>query len=289
MYGIAFLLLPAFFLHGGHDIWNLPRWVLATAFLCVALPVAVWRGPVLRRVPRLVWVMGVVWLGWTALSLVNAWNFGDAAYVVGLRLTGVGMVLWLGMQRDVGRIMPWLVLLCGLEVVVGLGEMAGEWRMNDLLKVPIGTVGNQNLYGCVMALLVPFGLMWGMEQKGRWRVMGLVLAVLAGGMAVLSGSKSAVLAMGVAGLVVVGWHGLKVKTNVLEHVGLRRFVLVFGPVVLGAVPVLWSWTGFETGDIHTEQTTGTTERGMIWRESIDMVGESPLIGSGPGSWKYKML
>ncbi len=321
-YGFAFVVLPAFFLYGVNDLWNLPRWVLAVAFLCIAVPVASFqKGPKLQggnphganlRLPGVVLLTGLGWIAWTLLSAKSTINSGDAIYLMGIRLTGLGFVFWLSLQREVDRIVPALVGLGLVEAVIGAGELLSLVRMNELMHVPIGTVGNNNIYGCLMALLLPFPLLLLGQISGKstslagpkevqkpvlhaglnvkqMRILLIGITIAIGLLAFVSSSKTAVLALSLSALILTALHLFKYKSNLLGNRRIRGMVVVLIPLLLIAVPIAWAWTGFNTGQLPTETVTGITERGMLWRETIDICQETPLTGCGPAGWKYKML
>lgn len=289
LYGFALVVLPLFFINGSHDQWNLPRWVLALAFLSIALPLAAFRKPETSPFPKVFLTLCLFWLGWTALSAISIPNAGDALYLMGIRLVGIGMVMWLGMQRDVDRLIPALMVLGLVEAVIGLGEFAGLVTMNELMQVPIGTVGNNNIYGCLMALLVPFPLLMAVKSTGQKRTLALAAAGIIAALALVSTSKTAVLALGIAVVVLTGIHFLKYKTGLLKRAKVSLFILILIPLLLIAAPIAWAGMSFSTGQIPTEATTGITERGLMWRETLDLCQQAPFLGHGPAGWKYQML
>ena len=289
LYGFAFVLLPAFFVFEGNDLWNLPRWVLAAAFLSIALPLAALGKTSPLQIPRPFVYFLLAWIGLTALSAIHWQNTGDIIYLMGTRMLGIGIFFWLNAREDVDGIIPFLSVLGVLEALIGLGEFAGLITMNELMDPPIGTVGNNNIYGCLQVLLLPFPLIWARKSSGTQRILLLLSAALIAGMASVSTSKTALLAIGLAGLILGGLYLLKEKTKMLENAKVRRSVLIGIPLVLIAIPILWAWMGFSTGNYASKPFTGITERGLIWRESIDMVQEEPLLGHGPAAWKYEML
>ena len=289
MYGFALFLLPAFFTFGSHDSWNLPRWALSMAFLTLALPLAAFRKQASLRFPRPLAYLLIFLLAWTLLSATSWGNSGDASYLLGIRLTGLGMLLWLVLQGNVHRAAPFLVGLGLLQAVIGLGEMLGLVTMNELLHTPIGTVGNNNLYGCLMALLLPFPLLLLLKNRGNRRPLLIGAALFIGVLAMVSTSKTAILAILLAGFVVGGLYLAQWKTSLLERVLLRRVLVPLIPLLLITAPIAWSTTNFSPGELPTEATTGITERGIIWRETIEICKEAPLLGHGPASWKYQIL
>lgn len=288
-FGIAFFLLPAFFIYGSHDLWNLPRSLLSMAFLAIAIPLAAFQKAAFLRLSPPALYLGLAWAAWTLLSIQAENNAGDLAYVLGIRLTGAGMVLWLAYQRQADRILPFLVLLGAGEAAIGLGELLGLVRMNALMHVPIGTAGNNNVYGCLMALLLPFPLLLLLRAQGPRRILLAVAAAAIALLALVSSSRTAVIALPIAALSIGALHLLKHKTALLRSPLPRQIAIAAIPLLIIATPIAWAAINFQTGQFATEETTGITERGMLWRESIDMVQEAPLLGSGPTSWKYQVL
>ncbi len=289
LYGGVFLFLPAFFWYGSHDLWNLPRWVLTVIFLGIALPVTAFNKSSQIQLPATVVGLGLFLVLWTALSALSWSNTGDILYLMGLRATGIGLLFWFSMRSNLYQAIPFLVILGMVEVLIGAGEFLGLVQMNELMDVPMGTAGNNNMYGCLLVLLLPFSLMMANDRSGNQRMALLAIAVLIGGMASISGSKTAGLAILIATLSLLGLHFLKSKTKLMEGKWARRIIIALIPLALVTAPIVWDLVNFETGQIHIEGYTGTTERGLIWRETLDMIQEEPVLGVGPAGWKYEMM
>lgn len=289
IFGFAFVLLPLFFLYGSHDAWNLPRWVLSAAFLSVAIPVTAFLEKRTLQFPSSLFFIGLFWIVWTALSATSLMNVGDAVYLIGVRAIGLGFALWLMMQRNIDRIIPWLAGLGAIEVLLGIGELTGLVTMNELMEAPIGTVGNNNIYGCFLALLLPFLLMLILRKGYQYSIILMLLALCMGFLIIVSSSKSAILGILIAGGTLGSLHFLKQRTGVLSNLSIQRWVIILIPLLLVLVPILWAPLNFSTGQLPTEGTTGITERGMLWVETIDMCQQDPLLGRGPAGWKYAYL
>jgi len=286
-YGIAFLLVPLFFIGGAYDTWNLPRWGLLLAFLTGAFALL----PLQKKSPDgLVWpiyALLLFWVMWTLLASTQPLNAGDTFYLLGIRAAGLGLLIWLSLQPQPERVL-WPLLGLGLiEVLIGAGEFAGIVEMSVVLEPPLGTTGNQNMYGSLVALLVPAPLLLALRAP-QWRRMALLgLAACMGVMVLVSGSKTGILALGLGGGVSGILYLLMAKRAQIPV--WMKIGLPLVPVAVIVVPILWAGINFAPGQMPHENPDGISERGMIWRETIAMAADRPGLGWGPAGWKYEML
>lgn len=164
--------------------------------------------------------------------------------------------------------------------ITGLVKVAGRanWR---------GLFGNANMLAAILALFLPFAIVWartarGVARRFWWSGAAVVLTAAA----LSTQSRSGMLSL----LVVFTWV-LAAARNRVRALGLVTVVLV-GAVVMSPTSVgdrLWSMTYVVTGDRPPEEhqaDVGNAEsRLLIWRAALDIVADNPVLGVGPGAFE----
>lgn len=132
--------------------------------------------------------------------------------------------------------------------------------------------GGPNLVATVLLLTGPLSIALVRERRPRVAVIFGLLFVIA---IVLSGSRSAVVGLGLAGL--VGFGALLHRAGGIRALGSRRLIVGLAVVICGAVvavPIVVSRLG----------QAGELLRFDLWRSALAILLAHPILGGGPGTW-----
>lgn len=213
---------------------------------------------------------------------------------------GVTMAVTQGLRTraDIRRLVGWLLggaSICGIVAVVqfttGTNPLDGLERAlpglenngsatifqprQALVRVA-GTTMHPIELGVASAMVLPLALWWGLFTEQRRRVLRWLPATLALAGCLFSLSRSGLLALAAAAIVVL---------PTLPGTA-RRWALILTPAVLAGVFLL------VPGMISTQVTTataGASDPSIVWRTNDYPLAwalwtEQPLLGHGPGTW-----
>lgn len=155
-----------------------------------------------------------------------------------------------------------LQALYGLMQYVHLVDSHSSFRM-------VGSFDNPAGFASGLSLLFPIGLLWRIRARG-WKRTGTGMASLLYVAAiVLSESRTGILAILLASLTLVFCTFPK----------LRRYLK--SPIVLGGLFTVFLVAGVGLYRFKPDSAKG---RILIWKVSIGMIQEKPLLGFGPGGF-----
>ena len=201
--------------------------------------------------------------------------------------------------QDVRRVYRWgLFLSFGALALFGLVQRqwwTGEiyWVRTVLVPVfPFGPYFNPTHFGGAMELAVPalVGHAWArLRYAGRAALYqpGFGISAVAGVVCLVAGLATAsklVAIMLPAGLIVLGIFGARTRRT-------RVVILAVSLFVLAAVVLLLFSPSTPVGQ-RFEEYAGRSEgallegRLIVWRASLDMIGDFPLTGAGFGSFRH---
>ena len=224
------------------------------------------------RVVRLVNWVGFVLLCMAAV-FVHSHCFTDSHIVpkwllagMVLAVMGVYNAVFVGCGQCVLTGGRWMVgsigIICGVQAVYGLLQFAGlassymQWAVTGSFDNPAG-------FAACLCGGLPFVGLW-LQGKHRYvRVAGRVMAGVMVLAVVLSASRAGVASMAVAGLVYL--FG-KVKRRGWRYVGVAAVCCLFA---------VCYWLKKDSAD----------GRLLIWRCSLEMVKDAPLLGHGLGGFE----
>lgn len=270
-------LAPLVVVPGLFDFANLPQSafleVSAAGLLSAALAAPVWRlrarqleWPPLARVLAAWLVWSAVACAWSpnpalALRLWMFWLAAAAAYTLLFHLSDRGEDL---------RPLAAAALAAGAAIaVLGLGQGIWGWTFVPQAFPPAATFANKNIAAQFAVGVLPFGLVW-VTRPGRGRAGAMAAAVLLVAFVVLSRTRSAAVAVVVEALVLAAWWGRS-----------RRWVAplaVAAAVVVMALAVQQRWAS-----ANSAAATSVRGRIAIWRNTLVMIREHPVMGVGLGA------
>jgi O-antigen ligase len=145
---------------------------------------------------------------------------------------------------------------------------------NSTIVRPPGTLGHADYFGWWLAIGMFFALAVARLERGLWRWLGSLACVLAGAAIVLSGTRSAILAV-VMGLASLAWFaGFRPRrSHWLAGLAAAAIFVAFYIAPAGTrlrARVRWS----------SDEPVGGA-RPLLWRDTLRMAAAKPWMGFGP--------
>ena len=258
----------------------------------------------LPRPVKLVFWVSIVYCIWNLIALSASINIENSYYETGRLLLNC-ILLWLIMQM-VSREEMQVLKLCKLLVVVALVqsflgimqtyELAFEQLPGPPNTSPIGLMANRNLYGSAQVLIMPFVIYVLYKGDKAWKyissagIVGIIWSVL------LSQTRSAWLALAVLMITAL------VLVLFLVPVMRKKWIIgtISGAVVIAAFIglLMFSNKGSDIAKSINERVSSLTdpslvskdpysssnERLKIWKKTIQLIKEHPILGVGPFNW-----
>jgi O-antigen ligase/Flp pilus assembly protein TadD len=201
----------------------------------------------------------------------------------------------------------WLAAaVAGVVATLGLLQYFGVHLIplpRDYGNLPVATLGNTNYVAHYYDLAVPLlaGLLLVAARRRTRLLLALALAVVLGHLLVIQNRGGWLALMVAAALGVVRWRR-RVPWRRLAPLGmvaggLLAVLLVVAVTTSPTVDpsslrartsvLIWrSWTRFLSSfDAHE---FSVAQRRLIWADTIDLVGDHPLLGVGPGNFRYQL-
>ena len=236
-------------------------WLLAySATLVLTTPTSIWLGPSIAAIQNQakLLLMFFLVLGTASTAKRRDWFLG---------LTIVLLVLYPARGALLAQ-------LAGAVKVAG----RANWR---------GLFGNANMLAAILALFLPFAIVWARTARGTLRRLWWVgCAVILTAACLSTQSRSGTLSL----IVVLAWV-LAAAKNRLRALALVALV-VMGAVAMSPASVgerLSSISYVITGERPPEEVQGDVgnaeSRILIWRAALDIIADNPVLGVGPGTFE----
>ncbi len=205
-----------------------------------------------------------------------------AAIVATSAMLPIAVVLLRHRSATVALVVILPVLLLSAASLVSMLWRRAEWLVVGGPGLPPVRVSHEGTpFGSVavapfvLMAVLPLTLLIGDPRIRRW--LQVALLVVGVPLTLLSGSRSAWLAIGIAVVILVG--PLLRRVRLPRRPTPRELALLAGAgvlVVIGAVFIAPRVTAF----------TSLIYRGYLWRDTIDAWSHSPLVGIGPGTMPW---
>jgi hypothetical protein len=159
-------------------------------------------------------------------------------------------------------------------------------------------MASSNYFGESMLMLAVLSGGSMLMNRGVWRWLGAVAVVLSLMATVMAHARTVQLGLGAVLMLAVfcGWalHLRKRSSGrlaLLLRAEVRWGLFVVLIIGMGAAGYILRKDKFEMATIERVRTINDSEaeRVVIWNESIHMAKEHPLVGVGPGNWKFHVL
>ena len=270
---VVFGLAPLVVVPGLYDFANLPQSAFlqlsAAVLVAAALTARVWR----PEWPPLAAPL-LLWLAWSALSCTWSPNPALALRVWWPWLaaaTGYALLFHLADGGADLRPVAAAALAAGVVVAtLGIGQAMWGWTFVPQAFPPAATFANKNIAGQFVIGVLPFAFLW-MAGSSRARVWTASAAALLLAFVVLTRTRSAAAALVVEAVVLAAGWGRG-----------RRWLWVLPGVAAAvlAVAIALQWRGASAGGAARLSVEG---RAAIWRNTLVMIREHPLLGVGLGA------
>ena len=221
------------------------------------------------------------------LSTLFAYNQNVAVFGIYSRYDGLLTILiyvalfWLSVQAlsgpgDARALLRVLVASGYLVALIAIVQSVNDSTTQGVLVPAYGTLGQKNVLGAFLAMLVPLAYRE-LTEADSWskRVIALNAITIIGVALILTLSRSAWLGTAVAAVVLVAGG---YRPNLRLGISLVLIVLVGGLIVGG----LWA-----TGTVRTEQIDQLSaggDRPAVWRDTLRLAASRPLLGYGPDNF-----
>lgn len=194
---------------------------------------------------------------------------------------------------DRSRLRPVLTAFVGVGAAIALYAIAQYFGWDpflsralyttnfggDLVRPP-GTLENGVYLGAFLGSVLPFAVALGLEGRGRarwayWTLGGLLCVAIA-----LGGSRSAVLGAFTAAAI-VAWPRPGVAKQFLSRLAAAAGVLAIGMALFAQLP---AGASFALRLAQWRQDPVGGPRLGVWRDSLALIRERPVLGFGPDSF-----
>jgi O-antigen ligase len=289
----AGLLLTATIVTGGAERFRLPKEIVfrGEAIVLVAL-LAFWATSA-RRTWKATWrreyILALAIVGWAAITTLTSTNRTlsvdalitvAAAAVIFFAASLVASPWLLDILMLGGCINAVAVILQELRIWVPFPPDPGEPAHYS----SVGLLGNPNDVGTYLAAPAVVAVSVAVTSTGKRRWIYAAIAVLLAAGIMASATRTAVVAM-VVGLVVFGLvHSRRAALIVLAALVIFAFIALSPATTLGR-----EMRQLGHAAVNRDLQTLFSERLLPFLTAIDMTRDHPLLGVGPGCFKYHYM
>lgn len=261
--------------------------------------------PSIPSLPKIVFYPFLGFLVWGLVTLPFAFQWTDALLENGrwIMLFGFGLFTVTVIAKQDSSFQLLSTTASILLIVVGIGGWLQFLGTLPLSIPPEGrppylTFGNVNFFASSQLMLLPLAAL-GLIHSGKIRWLAAI-AIIVGISSILPTQTIAVyVALGVALTVLFillpfEWSSdtnlrkkmvlVRAAMTLVVLAGTLLFVKQSGRLTAFSSMIKTAWEAGGKG-IHP-RSNSTEERIILWRHSLQLAQEKPIMGQGPGSWKY---
>lgn len=278
------------------DRHAVPKELVVHAVALLALPALAWSVHRIRlTIPE---YLVLAWVLWSALSAFFAANYWQAFRALGLTISA-GVIFWMARRAAAGgkqrMVLVGLCLAAFVATGTGVAQAYGmeHWAFAES-RVPGGTLGNRNFLAHLTVMMLPILLMLTLRARRAVPLaLGLLGIITSVGLVTLTRSRAAWLA-GAMALALLASAALLARRPGGWGLppGRARTVLLamlVGALAALAIPNALSW---RSGSPYRDTLSALVSyqdgsgRGRLiqYRNSLELVRQSPIFGTGPGNW-----
>lgn len=292
----AGLLLTAVIVSSGSDHFRLPKELVFRAEAIVLLALAVFWATAKRRTwrlaPRPAYVIVMAVVAWAAITTTTSTNrpLSVESLITVIAASVIFIATCLAAQTATLAMIDVLMIGCVVNAIVVILQELKIW--SPLPAYPgagthfgsVGLLGNPNDVGTYLAAPAVAAFAVAVTSVGRRRQIYVAIGVLLVGGIAASATRTAVVAV-VAGLAVFGIvHSRRAAAIVLAGIAVLALVVALPFTTLGR-----NARTLASAAVHRNPEQLFSERLVPFLAAADMVRDHPLVGVGPGCFKYHFM
>ncbi|HEY2322593.1 MAG TPA: O-antigen ligase family protein [Thermoanaerobaculia bacterium] len=289
----AGLLLTATIVSGGAERFRLAKEVVfrGEAIVLVAL-FAFWATSA-NRTWKFTWrkeyLLALAIVAWAAITTLTSTNRVLSIDPL-ITVVAAAIIFFASSLAARPRLLDVVMAACGINAVAVILQEAKLWVPfppapgQGTHYSSVGLLGNANDVGTYLAAPAVVAVAVAVTSAGKRRWIYAAIALLLAGGIIASATRTAVVAM-VAGLVVFGLvHSRRAAVIVLAALVIFAFVVLSPATTLGR-----EMRDLGHAAVNRDLQTLFSERLVPFLTAIDMTRDHPLIGVGPGCFKYHYM
>lgn len=268
-----FLLCVPLFIELIIEPTNVPRFVISSAVLIIAFIFSFKKDDGLPDGP--IFFLILIFYCWSLITVIWGFNKADGIYEAQKITIVIGIVYW-----------GWNFLksennLLLLAKVIGILSyfIALIFFIQKVFTVKGHIFGHENLLSSFLLIGLPFIIYLLRNEKSTWRYISLMALVLILTVLLMIRTRSVILGVSV-GIV------LFISAYLIRNLSLKvRGIIIalsFGLIMLVSAIAVKSL--FHSANSH--EKASLMERTALWKKSIQLIQEEPIIGVGTGNWAY---
>ncbi len=311
-FGALLLVLPLVHHPRGLDISLIPR-IIFISLLFLTTGLIVFGNKRLQHIDFSVfrqWIFPVMG-GFVLVSIISAffaYNVREVYFdilrtmivVWGVALAALLMLRTPGWPEKISK----LAIMAAIPtLIIGAVQYVQRVAISDAVRLPdgriveylvVGLMGHKNIYSVFLMLLLPFSAFGIYRFRGGWRIFALAITVMNLLMILLLKTRSAWVGILLGAFVAVVLLLIFARSFRLPVVWRNSIIALMAAGMVGLVILMHiGRTAHEFSvpgrlySIFDARSHHNIHRLNVWKGSLQMAGEHPLTGVGPGNWKVQ--
>lgn len=257
---------------------------------------------------KLLFALGIAYIIWSIVSVAFAINpmegyYEISRYALNLILLYIIMTTIIREESQILKICKVLTIMAFAQSLIGIMQNY-DLGFTELPGnvVPFGLMGNRNVFGSAEVLLLPFAIYVLFKAAKEWKVIAIISLVTLVYAIILSQTRSAWLSASsilITSLIMV---------TIFSRVNRKKWLIGTGAVLGGIILLLFIlFKSDEEGTlsksvkeraaslvkIDTSKSIGgktsTDDRLDVWKKTILLIKDNPVLGVGTGNWRIAIL
>ena len=302
--------LPFIFSRATMDPTIAPRYILLTVFLSLyvlLLYIFKKQEVQLPGISKWVFIIALVFVAWNLICLIGAFNKSAANFEINRLLVNLVLLLMtthlFAKEKDAMLPISKVLSLVGIiHAFVALLQYYG-WSFTNLPganALPYGLMANRNLMGSAQTFLLPFELYLLYRSAKNWKLLAgfsIFMTLLS---IVLSQTRSAWVSTFVLMLVSLVLVFFFIKSLRKKWVIVTVIVLGAG-ILTGVFLTALDKEGTLSAELKNRSVSlvnsgadtgiskkSANDRIILWKKTLQMTKEHPLLGVGPSNWNLSI-
>ncbi len=251
----------------------------------------------------------LVYLITALISVYISCNFGDAVFewlkifLLGNSIFAISIYFY-HHKKFIEQFINAINILNAVIVVIGLVQFLIIFSKQNVTHTATyevtATFGHKNIFAEMLFLTFPFSLYNLFTQKGKWKWLSGTSAFLTLFLITLTLTRAVWLAT-IAGFFMsfpfyfyTLLKGKEIKSQIKQY---KKNIVIIGALCMAIFASILVYSRIDSFNTIKMQTITISsfkygsvgERFQLWKKSINVFKESPLLGKGLGSWKIEVL